>query len=258
MRVNKHPHSKKTEAEKQAEVLAALRAFYKENNRPPTRSDMGERFRSRAIHAFGTWDKAIVAAIGIHARWRKQSDEELLNIIRDYHKKHSRIPTGRQIGRSAANVISNRFGSWNKAIAKALNIQIVSRETSNEELLAQIKTLHAKLGQIPSTAELKGLRTILWQRFGSVSNAIEQAIRTSMRLEALKALRLLTPPSCDVATAIEISHELQKQNIKLAPQQVGAIMEDCQKDGIVSRGTTGMRTCWSLTTHGREFLKNFK
>lgn len=247
--------SKKTKEQKRTELIAILTAFKKRTGRIPSKREVSHTEYNRVRSVFGSWDEGIVAAFGVHSRSRRRPDEELLNLVREQYKKLQCVPSTADVGKSMSNVLRKRFGAWHVVIKKALGVDIKPTERSDEELLQEIRTVEKKIGRIPTSGDLKSITKTIWHRFGSINAAIEKAIGTSMRHKVLWALDTLTPPSCEVATATEIAHELLVRQVKLASQQVGAILEEQVREGFVSKGMVGMRTCWKLTPAGREFVR---
>ena len=118
---------------------------------------------------------------GLRRRYR---DDELLDELRACAERLDRSPTMREFAadrrtRAHPQTIVERFGTWNRA--KRLAGLVPRRFATKEELLGQLRALGDELGRVPTGRDLDGRRrafpskSLLWQTFGSLSNALRAA-----------------------------------------------------------------------------------
>lgn len=107
---------------------------------------------------------------------------QLLADLRDFAKAIGDVPTHRgmrESGPHAPDRYTTEFGSWNDAI-KAAGLEVVNyRSVPKEELLDALKKFADELGRAPTSDDLYDdgpySDFLYWRRFGSVSNALEEA-----------------------------------------------------------------------------------
>lgn len=114
---------------------------------------------------------------------RRYSDERILTELRACAKRLGRSPTMREFRADARTkvhpqTVIERFGSWNRA--KHLAGLSPRRFATREDLLAQLRALGAELGRAPTGKDLEGRpgapsKSLLWQTFGSLRNALREA-----------------------------------------------------------------------------------
>lgn len=115
---------------------------------------------------------------------RRYADEQLLAELRGCAERLGRSPTMREFAadrriRVHPQTLVDRFGSWNRA--KRLAGLVPRRFATKEELLAQLRSLGDELGRVPTGRDLDSRRgtmpskSLLWQTFGSLSNALRAA-----------------------------------------------------------------------------------
>ena len=115
---------------------------------------------------------------------RRYSDEEILEALRACAERLGRSPTMRDLADDPEaglhpQTVVGRFGSWNTA--KRLAGLSARRFATREELLDQLRALGKELGRIPTGQDLAARRgsapskSLLWQTFGSLTNALREA-----------------------------------------------------------------------------------
>lgn len=115
---------------------------------------------------------------------RRYADDHLLAELKACAERLGRSPTMREfVGDRRARVhpqtLVDRFGSWNRA--KRLAGLVPRRFATREELLLQLRALGDELGRVPTGRDLEERRgtmpskSLLWQTFGSFSNALRAA-----------------------------------------------------------------------------------
>jgi 2-oxo-4-hydroxy-4-carboxy--5-ureidoimidazoline (OHCU) decarboxylase len=97
------------------DLLDAMRSFAAEHDgRPPTAPTYARRF--------GSWNAAIAAA-GFDPRFRRRSDEELLDELRSLVETAGEHPTEAAVrdhpDMANSSTYKARFGSWTEALAAA-------------------------------------------------------------------------------------------------------------------------------------------
>lgn len=115
---------------------------------------------------------------------RRYSDAELLADLRACAARLGRSPTMREYRTDAEarvhpQTVVGRFGSWNGA--KRLAGLVPRRFATSDELLGRLRALGEELGRTPTGRDLEARRgdlpskSLLWQTFGSLSNALRAA-----------------------------------------------------------------------------------
>jgi len=115
---------------------------------------------------------------------RRYADEQLLGELAACAERLGRSPTMREFAadrrtRVHPQTLVDRFGTWNRA--KRLAGLVPRRFATKDELLAQLRALGAELGRVPTGRDLEERRatmpskSLLWQTFGSFSNALRAA-----------------------------------------------------------------------------------
>jgi hypothetical protein len=115
---------------------------------------------------------------------RRYADEQLLAELKACAERLGRSPTMKEFaadGRARVHpqTLVDRFGSWNRA--KRLAGLVPRRFATKEELLRQLRVLGTELGRVPTGRDLDERRgtmpskSLLWQTFGSFSNALRAA-----------------------------------------------------------------------------------
>jgi hypothetical protein len=115
---------------------------------------------------------------------RRYTDEQLLAELEACAERLGRSPTMREFAadrgtRVHPQTFVDRFGGWNRA--KRIAGLRPRRFATKEELLAQLRTLGGELGRAPTGRDLDERRgtmpskSLLWQTFGSFSNALRAA-----------------------------------------------------------------------------------
>lgn len=109
------------------------------------------------------------------------TEEEVLNAIRDVAEQLGRVPTSKEFNRNApisTTLVTAEFESWNAAV-NAAGFEPRTVYKSDEEILAKIKEIAAKLGRVPAhsdwVVEGQVAASTVENRFGSWNNAIAAA-----------------------------------------------------------------------------------
>lgn len=102
------------------EMIQKVKEYYYKNNKIPQARD----FPSTYCERFGRWNKLLEKAKIPLGRKRDYSKEDLLKILRDYHKKYGRVPSSKEFNKPhnfypAPTTYDKFFGSWNTAIKEA-------------------------------------------------------------------------------------------------------------------------------------------
>ena len=90
------------------------------------------------------------------------------------------IPSRRkynEVGEFSYGPVRDRFGSWNDALMEIFGDVRKHQETSEKELINEIKRLHEDLGRAPKKEDMdnqgKYSSDIYWERFGSWRGVVE-------------------------------------------------------------------------------------
>lgn len=101
----------------------------------------------------------------------KYTEEELLDLLKTFYKKHGRTPKKQEIKQN--DTIAKRFGSWNNALKKA-GLPILRASYPDEYLLNLLIEFYKEHGRPPKRREIKE-NTAIRIRFGSWNDALEKA-----------------------------------------------------------------------------------
>jgi hypothetical protein len=131
----------------------------------------------------------------------------------------------------------------------------------DEDILAVLRDLYIRLGRFPKIQDIllvkKSLKRIIAVRFKSLNVALERAIHDSPRLQVLKAINALTPPTCDAASTREVAALLQQKGVVLSTQETGIQLDNLRRAGYVDYKQYSSTTAWWLTALGRGFLSKW-
>lgn len=106
-------------------LLEFLRQFYRENGKIPVVKDFNKNSKypnyNVYVRRFGSWNNAIRMSGFIPNKYL--SEEELLEYIREFHKKNGRTPTPSDFINNPNypknNMYYKKFGDWEKVLTKA-------------------------------------------------------------------------------------------------------------------------------------------
>lgn len=111
------------------------------------------------FNSFSELKKIVGKKSKVRVYEKKLSDEELLDRIRDLYKEKNRIPFYTEV--KGAQTIAERFGTFNIAIEKALNIKL-EEPVTDKECVDRYNSLKRELKKVPSKEEFfKDSRIIL-------------------------------------------------------------------------------------------------
>lgn len=183
------PHEPTT-AVSDADLLDELHRLADEIDRIPTIPQMNDRGNYAAStykNHFGSWSAALEEAFDDTSEaGATVSNSELiaeLQRVADEHRVPPRFKDMREHGTHRARTYTNRFGSWDDALAAAGFEPRGSHKIATGDLLADLHRLRDELGEKPtSTAVVEhgeyGLATYQ-RRFGSWGDAVEAAFSES-------------------------------------------------------------------------------
>lgn len=107
---------------------------------------------------FGSWANALAVADIDQSAGRKIPTESLCAELRRLADELNTTPTGQEMtshGHHGLQTYTNRFGSWNDALAASgLSQKPDRKERSDQELLAEIERLAEELGRTPSSRDM--------------------------------------------------------------------------------------------------------
>lgn len=179
------------------QMVGKLKKFYYEHKRAPTAKDMGvggklphpDTLRSR----FGGLKKAFdlagipIPTILLGVEIAKGTDEELLQLLREFFQKHRRSPRMTELtvknGLPGWTVLQRRFGSniglaYERAgIPVPTNIGRGLKRWTKDQMLESIRQFYVKHGRVPNQADFRnkyGLPsyTSIYINFGGSRQAI--------------------------------------------------------------------------------------
>lgn len=138
--------------------LNRIREFQKKNGRPPRSDEFSAPFHKNMMKHFGSWQKAVYAALGIKLNYARRSDAELLAEISDFRFLKQRIPNRSEL--KSDTQICKRFGSYAEAVEAATGF---NPQTAILRALEQLTsaTPHASLYEIAT--ELKNISAPITQ-----------------------------------------------------------------------------------------------
>jgi hypothetical protein len=176
-------------------ILDALRAWATEHGRTPRSMDWKhggfEHPSSLTVRrAFKRWSTAVTRAglkkqqLNWRARW---SDDEILNALQLWARRHGRAPKREEWVRSGAhrpcrNTVSKRFGSWSAALEAAdLQPDLNPARWPDAAIRAALQDWTRKHGRPPSRKEwvragpAHPCHTTVYRRFGTWGAALSAA-----------------------------------------------------------------------------------
>lgn len=130
------------------DLLNLLRTFHAEHGRSPKQREIVQY--QTITKRFGSWNKALEKA-GLTVLRENYSDEYLLNLLKDFYKKHGRSPKRREIKEN--NAIRERFCSWNNALEKA-GLPVLRKIWTKEELIKVVDDIILEHGRPLSAEEI--------------------------------------------------------------------------------------------------------
>lgn len=143
-------------------LIEELRRYVHENKMVPRHQDLidahGYPNSGTYRRRFGTLNKAIELA-GLTPNRIQYSREELIALLKAFHKKYGRIPKAQDFGENGLPYVDsyiNHFGSWNKAIetAEFASFDPHTILWTKEEIIKAIQKFHASFGITPSATDL--------------------------------------------------------------------------------------------------------
>ena len=169
------------------ELLDELRAFAGREGRPPKSPDANDPATELPCvmtfyNHFGTWSEALEAA-GFRRRNPQGSDEEPLDVLREYNEEYGNPPTQADMDSHetllSSTTYRKHFSGWNTAIKKTGLTPSCPRR-SDEQLLDHLRAFADEHGRPPTATEIDEDDTLpsdttFQRRFGSWNKAIEAA-----------------------------------------------------------------------------------
>ena len=98
--------------------LNRIREFQKKNGRPPRSDEFNGPFHGNVMKHFGSWQKAVKAALNVTLDHGRLTDEQLFSEIRKFVDINHRIPNLSEF--KHAKLLIRRFGSYAESIEAAL------------------------------------------------------------------------------------------------------------------------------------------
>lgn len=138
--------------------LNRIREFQKKNGRPPRSDEFSAPFHRNIMKHFGSWQKGVIAALGVKLNYARRSDNELLAEIAYFVAVSKRIPNRSEL--KCDTQLCNRFGSYAAAVEAAIGF---NPQTAILRALEQLTsaTPHASLYEIAT--ELKNISAPITQ-----------------------------------------------------------------------------------------------
>jgi hypothetical protein len=130
--------------------LNRIREFQKKNGRAPRSNEFSAPFHRNMMKHFGSWQKAVYAALGVKLNYARRNDAELLAEISNFVAVNKRIPNHSEL--KCDTQLCSRFGSYAAAVEAAIGF---NPQTAILKRLRQLTstTSYASLYEI--AAELK-------------------------------------------------------------------------------------------------------
>jgi len=151
--------------------LNRIREFEKKNGRPPRSDDFNGPFHKNIMKHFGSWQKAIDAALHVKVNYGRKSDAELLKEISDFVLANKRIPNHSELRNEQQ--LSDHFGSYAAAIETAIGfnpqtaiLRALQQLTLNTSYAshAEIASEMQRCGDPITQPQIRGLLSLLGQR----------------------------------------------------------------------------------------------
>ena len=148
--------------------LNRIREYQQKNGKPPRSNDFNGPFQKNIKQQFGSWEKAVDAALGVKLNHAHRTDAELLAEIKNFVAANNRIPNRTEIKHGA--IIVARFGSYAIALENAIGFNPQTEALRALQLLTSNCLPPASLLEIASTVVLIGRPLTLNQLRGFVDN----------------------------------------------------------------------------------------
>ena len=142
------------------------------------------KFRERKLDIMELLERA-------RRRRNNYSDEELIEMLREYAKELGRVPRAEDVHANPSmpseTTYLYHFGSWNKALQIA-DLQVNIHVATDEELLEKLKSFADELGRIPTSEDIDSnpsmpSRSTYRSRFGSWNKALQMVgLQTNKRI----------------------------------------------------------------------------
>ena len=145
--------------------LNRIREYQKKNGKPPRSNDFNGPFQKNIKHQFGSWEKAVDAALGVKLNHGRRTDAELLAEIKAFVDVNNRIPNRTEFKHDYVL----RFGSYAVAIENAIGFNPQTEALRALQLLTAA-TPQASLPEIASAVGLIGRPLTINQLRGFVDN----------------------------------------------------------------------------------------
>jgi len=191
----------------------------------------------------------------------KRTKDNVAEEIRLLAKKLGRTPMNGDLPKYLQKKSCEYFGKWKEALRYSLGDKAIEPHWTKAKIDKVIKDLYLKLERYPRYEELpteKSFEKNIYSFYKSMNDCFEEVLGHSPRHEIARALNLLTPASCRVATTAEIQGELCAVGVALSNQQISFTLREMKEAGLVDGGRVDRSGCWSLTRAGRDYVKGLK
>lgn len=170
------------------ELIQMLRTFAEELGHVPSTSEVNANEKlphySTFVNKFGSFTGAVLAA-GLEPNFKIYSDDELLEMLKDFGKKIGHAPSKLEVNSEPsmpdATTYVNRFGKWTNLLSRlGFETKPYCKRYTDEQLLESLRVCAKRVGHIPTSNDLDKFSDMpsavtYTNRFGGLMQATEKA-----------------------------------------------------------------------------------
>ncbi|MEW6060944.1 MAG: hypothetical protein AB1600_03285 [Bacteroidota bacterium] len=167
--------------------LERIKKFYDKHHRAPRSTEFNSPFHSNVIKYFGSWASAVKEATGVELNHVRRTDEELLAPIKEHYARTQGLPSEKDL--PCKSLVVSRFGSYTKAVEKAIGINIELQILSALYVLTE-PVDSASAAEIEDQLRRDGLKLTHPQLRGLLGRALLRGEITGRRGDRLQLYKL--------------------------------------------------------------------
>lgn len=174
-----------TKAEKRRTIVSTIRRLYASRKKIPSSTEI-PWLTARAERAFGTWDKAIRAALGKNSLGHRRNRLEIIEILR-HGEKHGKL---RYLDYSSGVQLRARklFGSWEKAWKAATGKSRPRHSWTEREIVAVATRFMRKHRCLPRWDQLGKMRGAVRMKYGSMGEFAKAVLGEALEERILQSM----------------------------------------------------------------------
>lgn len=184
----------------------------------------------------------------------KMPDEYYLNRIREFQKKHKRIPKSNELNGNFFTRVKKIYGTWEKGVEAATGELRNYGKRTEEELLDPIRKFYAAHNRMPAILEIPRRGQVI-KVFGSHGDAMLAALGFHPERIVLDALRALTV-SVELASINEIQYQLKQNSYNVSIAMIRGTLVRYERKNFVSITHGDRVRLYRITNDGKNYLKD--